>query len=640
MAKRNRKTLEAERLQRNHYAIREAQWLVRRSALGPLLAAVTVEECVGIESDPEVACVDPAKGLLRLNPLASSRGEESWAWAIAHLLLHLGLNHAARREDREPFLWNVACDEAADKLLPLFFKANRDSAGFYASADEQEEAIYDRLLEEQQARKRKAGGVRQTNRLATYAGEGRPDILGLGRVHAWRHDYEALLAEGIRHAVEDAISRTAAALEGQAFSSGWEPAERARRWVMNELPLLGALAAQVRILAEPGLCRRMDISIAAVNGFLMEMYFNPEWKFSQEEILFIYVHELLHVALLHHTRIQGRDPDIWNFACDFVINGWLVEMGVGRMPPVGTLYDPRVKGMSAEAVYDLLIRDPRRCKGLRGFRGKRGDVLTEGRNGPIYRDDVTTLDDIVRRCIAAGLACPLRGLLPAGLLEEIRSLFTPPVPWDVELARWMDAHVPALRDPRRTYARASRRQSSTPDIPRPARYVPQEWKEACTFGVVLDTSGSMDRELLGRALGAVASYAEARDVPAVRLVLCDAAPYDKGIVPPNELRGIFCVQGRGGTVLQPAVSFLLSRPDFPPTAPIMILTDGWCEEELIVPRDHCFLLPRKGEKEDYRNRVSLRTSAPVFRVLKESLYEFCVIIPHRPAAGGENHDKP
>ena len=299
--------------------------------------------------------------------------------------------------------------------------------------------------------------------------------------------------------------------------------------------------------------------------------------------------------------------------CDFVINGWLVEMGVGKFPHVGGLYDPRLKGMSAEEVYDLLVRDPRKRKGLIGFGGKRGDVRLEDQR--IYRGDIVTLDDLYRRCMASGLACQGygRGFVPAGLIEEIRSLFTPPVPWDVELARWMDAHVPIVRETRRSYARASRRQASTPDIARPGRYVPQEWLDACTFGVILDTSGSMDRELLGHALGAIASYAEARDVPAVRLVQCDAAPYDKGFLPPTDLRGIFSIQGRGGTVLQPAINYLLNRPDFPASAPLMILTDGWCEEELLVPREHCFLLPRKSWKE---GGIPLRTSAPIFRVLK------------------------
>lgn len=46
--------------------------------------------------------------------------------------------------------------------------------------------------------------------------------------------------------------------------------------------------------------------------------------------------------------------------------------------------------------------------------------------------------------------------------------------------RSKEAQVPIVRESLRTYARASRRQSSTPDIPRPARTVPQEWKDACT----------------------------------------------------------------------------------------------------------------------------------------------------------------
>ena len=374
----------------------------------------------------------------------------------------------------------------------------------------------------------------------------------------------------------------------------------------------------MRVIADASLCDRLDIHVAAVDGFLGEMYWNPVWNFSHEEVLFIYVHELLHLALLHHSRLQGRDPWVWNLACDFVINGWIIEMGIGKMPSVGGVYDPRLQGMSAEEVYDLLLRDPRRCKGLRGFRGIKGDILLDSPGRRIYRGEVTTLDDVYKRCLAAGLSSTMgRGHVPAGLLEEIRALFTAPVPWDVELGRWMEQHVPIVREKVRTYARASRRQSSTPDIPRPARYVPQEMLDASTFGVVLDTSGSMDREVLGRALGAIASYAESREVPAVRLVMCDAAPYDHGFVAPADLRGVFPIKGRGGTVLQPAISFLHSRPDLPAAAPIMIITDGWCEEVLDVPREHCFVLPLK----QWRERLPLRTTAPVFRVLKEQRYE-------------------
>ena len=606
MANRKQLSPEEQRRDRNRRMIHGAKWILERTALNMLLQdeKVRIVECGREAGDPETGSVDPGSGVLSLNVQRRSLSQEQWAAVIGHLLLRLGLNQAAQRGDRDPLVWNYACYESVEKLLPMLGLPAFQNEGL-DFAESSEEAIYDFLREAQHA-----GNPIQS--LQTLAGVGKPDIVGVGRFHAWNSAYETLLAQGIRISVESAIEAAAVTLDAE-LKTTWMPAERAKRWVLSEMPLLGALASHITVIARADLCERMDISVAAVNGDLMEMYFNPQWRLTQGEIRFIYVHELLHVALMHHSRAQGRDALMWNFACDFVINGWLVEMGVGTLPSIGVLYDPRLQGMSAEAVYDLLAQDPKRCKNLRGFRGKLGDVLITPR-GQIYKDEVTTLDDLIRRCMATGLACIGRGTVPAGLLEEIRSLFTPPVPWDVNLARWIDAHIPALRDPLRTYARASRRQSSTPDIPRPARYIPQEWKEAHTFGVVLDTSGSMDRELLGRALGAIASYAEARDVLAVRLVLCDAAPYDRGIVAPTELRGIYSIQGRGGTVLQPAINFLLSRSDFPPAAPIMILTDGWCEEELTVPREHCFLLPRKSESQ---KGMPLRTTAPIFRVLKD-----------------------
>lgn len=619
-----KETAAERRLARTQERIHTALSALHHSVLGPLMDRANVHICEGTAGEPKPihACVDAAQGAVFINPFVSAANELShaeWLYVIAHLLLHLALNHHERGRNLEPVPWNLAACAGADRMLKALHIGTPPPA--YAphanlAALSEDEAYESILLD-----------PRAAPPLNTFAGPGRPDMIVSkfqpdmlyrsygAHSHTAQPNWELLFAEGIRQAVERAV-RQAAELQEATDVGCWPPLERAKRWVMNHMPLLGALAAQVRIVADAKLCERMDIGIAAVNEFLGEMYFNPERRLSDAETLFVYVHELLHVALLHGSRLQGRDPEVWNFACDFVINGWLIEMGVGSVPKSGLLYDPRLKNCSAEEVYDLLIKDRKRCRGLYGFRGKLGDILLERGQWTIRRDDVTTMDDIVRRCMAAGMECAAqsRGLVPVGLLEEIKSLFTPPVPWDVELARWMDAHVPMLRDPLRSYARASRRQASTPDIPRPARYVPQEWKEACTFGVVMDTSGSMDRGTLGRALGAIASYSEARDVPAVRLVMCDAAPYDCGMVAPTELRGIYPVIGRGGTVLQPAVNLLLGLADFPAAAPIMIITDGFCEEEVLAPREHCFLLPRKGWKE---GGVPLRTNAPVFRVLKD-----------------------
>ena len=85
----------------------------------------------------------------------------------------------------------------------------------------------------------------------------------------------------------------------------------------------------------------------------------------------------------------------------------------------------------------------------------------------------------------------------------------------------------------------------------------------------------MDRRLLGKALGAIASYAVTRDVQTVRVVFCDAEAHDNGWMHPFDIAGRVRVRGRGGTVLQPGIDLLQDAADFPRDGPILIITDAW-----------------------------------------------------------------
>ncbi len=181
-----------------------------------------------------------------------------------------------------------------------------------------------------------------------------------------------------------------------------------------------------------------------------------------------------------------------------------------------------------------------------------------------------------------------RGLLPTGLVQEIHALLQPPLAWDVELARWFDGHFSPI-EKNRTYARASRRQHSTPDIPRPRWVNARGAEDGRPFGVVLDTSGSMSRDGLTKSQGAIARYPKIRDVPWVRVIFCDAAAYDAGYMPPEAIAGNVRVKGRGGTILQPGVDLLEQAKDFPDEGPILVITDGKCDR-LRIHREHAFLM--------------------------------------------------
>ena len=119
-----------------------------------------------------------------------------------------------------------------------------------------------------------------------------------------------------------------------------------------------------------------------------------------------------------------------------------------------------------------------------------------------------------------------------------------------------------------------------------------------TFGVVIDTSGSMGRYMLAVALGSVASYADSHDVPFARVVFCDAAAYDAGYMAPEAILGNIRVRGRGGTVLQPGIDFLEHADDFPKDGPILVITDAECDH-FVVRREHAILIP-KGRRLPFR----------------------------------------
>lgn len=416
---------------------------------------------------------------------------------------------------------------------------------------------------------------------------------------SWPEVFAQGIAESVKQAVEVAAGfRTALGADPTA-PAGKGPALRpltrkARDWFISSFPLLGAMVASFQFIENAELCRREEITVAAVDESVRTIYLNPAAALDEQESRFVIAHEVLHVALRHLPRRQGRDPWLWNVACDFVINDWLIQMQVGTPPALGLLHDETLRGLSAEEVYDRIATDLRRMRKLRTLAGDQCDML-ERRLDPAGEPFFTDLDAFCREQLGKGLLLHQqqgRGFLPAGLVEEINALQQPPIGWEVQLARWFDHHFPAL-ETRRSYARLSRRQSATPDIPRPHVGPDPRTREGRTFGVVLDTSGSMSRQMLARALGAIASYAEAREVTAVRVVFCDARPHDAGYMPANTIAGRVQVHGRGGTVLQPAIDLLQGAADFPEDGPLLIITDGHCDV-LTIRRSHAFLMPPGG----------------------------------------------
>jgi|HubBroStandDraft_1064217.scaffolds.fasta_scaffold00423_22 predicted metal-dependent peptidase len=561
---------------------------------GPLLLRASVSRS---EQGPYPregwARVEPS-GTIHVHPTRVAEPEE-WLYVLAHCLLHLGFGHFQQRfQQRE---WEMACECVVWQFLsalklgtPPEPLRNLPELGGPELPARTEETLFRYFCEEGMAADLASYSVTGTSFTDMIEGARKPPKYSYGTTaETWQQIFGQALVQAVSCAVGVAGGAALDARSGKRAT----PAQRARDWFVGSYPLLGALAATFSLIEEPAICGRLQISIAAVTDYAKELYFNPAAGLTEPECRFVMAHELLHVALRHSTRCRGRDPYLWNVACDFVINEWLAEMRIGSVPQVGLLLDATLKGLSAEAVYDRIVTDLRRFRRMGTFRGVGlGDILDAPSANWWATQSGVDLDAFYRNCLAQGLLYHHeqgRGLLPASLIEEIRALSQPPIPWEVELARWFDDRFPPLEKVR-SYARPSRRQSSTPDIPRPSYVAAPLALDGRTFGVVLDTSGSMDRLLLGDCLGAIASYSESRDVPAARVVFCDALAYDAGYMRPDHIAGTVKVRGRGGTVLQPGIDLLERADDFPESGPILIVTDGFCDH-FHVRREHAILLP-------------------------------------------------
>ena len=548
-----------------------------------------------------------------------------WAWVFAHLLLHLGLGHL----DEQALDGEIDPAYAAACCVAVHRFAEAVSVGTpvvdLPELPGTDELTLTRAWREtgvpEPFKTLGTGGARPCLALAPPLS--RWELAYRGKPEPWTERF----ARGLIASATDAMERAADARGQTRHHRAMGEWDRALAWFVSSFPLLGAIAAGFTLVVDAEVVRAWDISLAAVDAEHGEIYVNPSAALTAEEWRFVLAHEMLHAALRHDRRVLGRDPYLWNVACDYVINGWLVAMGVGELPD-GSLHDQQLTGMSAESVYDTLTTDIRRARKLMTLGSRSaGDVLGDWLSEPEAaqrrssrresrplpwrtgdRAGGVDLDEFYRRALTQGLEyhhARGRGLLPLGLEQEIRALDHPPLPWDAQLARWFDEHV-RVELPVRSYARASRRQSATPDIPRPGRVRPERLDRRATFGVVLDTSGSMNAELLGKALGAIASYALARDVPAARVVFCDAVAYDAGYLAVEDIAGRVKVRGRGGTILQPGVDLLQRADDFPADGPILIITDAMCDH--VRPRrEHAYLVPRGA-------RLPFVARGPVFRV--------------------------
>ena len=259
---------------------------------------------------------------------------------------------------------------------------------------------------------------------------------------------------------------------------------RARIGLMSHQPFFAPVLVIV-----PSIAEQKNTKTMGTNG--LSIFYNPKWVLQQnhEKLLFVIAHEVMHIILLHHTRRHGRDPKIWNYAGDFVINPLVKDTTFYPLPD-DALYDEKYAGMNTEQVYEDLKNN---CKSLT-------DKLTEeAENGnplpgeilpyPGELEDVPPVEEHeaeIKHKARDSLkrAGKEAGKLPDSLTNMIKGLMRPILNWKAILAMYMQTDNSDY-----SWNRPDRRFISQ-NI-----YMPAKWGESVgAIGFVVDTSGSISEK--------------------------------------------------------------------------------------------------------------------------------------------------
>ena len=125
--------------------------------------------------------------------------------------------------------------------------------------------------------------------------------------------------------------------------------EEIKRKLLVKYPFFGS------IVANSNFVENQLVTTAGTDG--ENIYYNPNFleSINDKEQVFVFAHEVSHIAFNHIVRSEGKDKRLWNMATDAVINAFLKKDG---LPLVESGVDiPEAIDYDAEEMYDKLLEE-------------------------------------------------------------------------------------------------------------------------------------------------------------------------------------------------------------------------------------------------------------------------------------------
>ena len=306
---------------------------------------------------------------------------------------------------------------------------------------------------------------------------------------------------------------------------------------------------------------------------------------TNNEVLFVLCHEVLHCALEHLARRKGRQRLLWNIAVDIVTNEILARNKIGQQPKLtvrGKQFLPpkffkkeELINISAEEVYREVMNNVKviTISGSPNFdqhydpsQGVFGvaNPLEDPELKKFFGESKNKVVDWPSKLAQASVFAKSRGTVPLGIDQEYELVMKGQFPWQRLLAQYVQQTLAYDT----TFTRPNRRFVSR------NLYLPATEKSNLTVVIAIDTSGSIsDREaqiFISEAFAILGQFPRIE----ILVIQCDAKvqdvkKYTNWDTPPS----IFKLKGRGGTSFEPVFDYI--QKERISLDALIYLTDGY-----------------------------------------------------------------
>ena len=320
-----------------------------------------------------------------------------------------------------------------------------------------------------------------------------------------------------------------------------------------------------------------SIDTMATDG--AKVLYNKDFVLSiqEPEIDFTRIHELFHKIMKHHLRIGNRNPIIWNFACDYVINPKVSELSYHGQHgnkshvitmPKGGLYDRKYLGKTEEWVYNDLAKNYDVVKINSNSNGKGGnggyklspkdgsgnDIMPQGwgefkPSTKSTEEQAIESQEIDQQIMSnASLLKEIGQDSPSFVKDLLDKIKQSKVEWQDVLRRFIGGDNSEDYSFRRVHRKTYHSYGM---------FAPSSEKIGVgDIVVAIDSSGSVSQDELSQFLGEIQAINEDMKPTSITIITCDSQIRNVQRFEQGEPIDKINISGRGGTCVQPVFRYL------------------------------------------------------------------------------------